>query len=100
MQPLAELLGQALVLEHRKGEEEALVEDVLGREGPVLICWAHEFIPAIVNRIVGDETTAAQTWPDDRFDVVWELDQTNGGWRFTQIPELLLAEDSDIGIEQ
>jgi hypothetical protein len=37
--------------------------------------------------------TPPAQWPDDRFDVVWTLTKTAGGWHFAQLPELLLPQD-------
>ena len=34
-----------------------------------------------------------QEWPDDRFDVVWTFTRDGTGWRFAQVPQLLLAGD-------
>lgn len=97
---LAEQLGQPLNLAHLKGEEDALVAEVLARSGPVLIAWQHEAIPGIVNRITGNSTTCPQQWPDARFDVVWVLDQPMPAviWTFAQVPQLLLASDSNTPI--
>jgi hypothetical protein len=94
---LADFLGQQLVLGHPKGGEDALVADVLSRDGTVLIAWEHEAIPGITNQILGNTTTCPQRWPDDRFDVLWVLRSTGsaGGWAFTQVPQLLLPEDRD-----
>jgi hypothetical protein len=49
-----------LNISHLKGDENSLVDDVLSRDGAVLIAWQHEAIPAIVNRIVGNETACPQ----------------------------------------
>jgi broad specificity phosphatase PhoE len=97
---LAEQLGQPLNLAHLKGEEDALVADVLARNAPVLIAWEHEAIPGIVNRIMGNTTTCPQQWPDARFDLVWVLDQPTpaGIWTFAQVPQLLLPGDSNAPI--
>ncbi len=83
-------------LSFTKGDESELVKAALGADGPVLIAWEHEVIPKIVNAIVGDDTTCPQKWPDKRFDLVWVLDRRKSakGWRFTQVPQLLLAGDS------
>jgi hypothetical protein len=94
---LADFLGQQLVLSHPKGGEDALVADILSRDGAVLICWEHEAIPGIANRILGNTATCPQKWPDERFDVLWVLRPTGGagGWAFTQVPQLLLPDDRD-----
>ena len=97
---LAEQLQLTLKTSHFKGEEIALADDALNQDGPVLICWQHEGIPLIVNRIVGNTTTCPQDWPGSRFDMVWVLDQDMpaGAWEFHQIPQLLLPGDSSAPI--
>ena len=82
--PLAEALKLAPVTTHTKGEEQALVDDVLGRPGTVLICWQHENIAAIGNLIVGNNTTVPQIWPEDRYDLIYVFDRTGDAWRFRQ----------------
>jgi hypothetical protein len=94
---LAEFLGQKLVLDHPKGDENGLVADVLSRGGTVLVAWEHEAIPAIANQILGNATTCPQKWPGDRFDVVWVFDSKGDPvvWTFTQVAQRLLAGDRD-----
>jgi hypothetical protein len=94
---LTRRLGQELIVTHVKGAEAELVPDVLTKGTPVLISWQHELIPEIVNRIVGNNTTCPQTWPDDRFDLVWVLDQNSAeqDWHFAQVPQNLLPGDVD-----
>ena len=69
--PLAEALKLTPVTIHTKGEEQALVHDALGRSGTVLICWQHQNIAAIGNLIVGNNTTVPQSWPEDRYDLIY-----------------------------
>ena len=69
--PLAEALKLTPVTTHTKGEEQALVDDALGRSGIVLICWQHQNIAAIGNLIVGNNTTVPQSWPEDRYDLIY-----------------------------
>jgi hypothetical protein len=77
-----------------EGQEAALAKAAEAAEGPVLIGWHHEAIPTIANAILGDETTAPQHWPGDRFDMVWVFDLQGSGWKFTQVPQMVLAGDS------
>ena len=82
--PLAAALNLAPVTTYTKGEERALVADALGRPGTVLICWQHQNIPLIGNLIVGDETTVPQSWPEDRYDLIWLFDRVDDTWSFRQ----------------
>lgn len=92
---LAQSLGQQLNLSHAKGEEDALVADVLGKGGNVLIAWEHEAIPTIAGQIVGATTPYPQQWPGGRFDLVWVFDRKSGNqkWTFIQVPQMLLPGD-------
>lgn len=81
---LAEALELTPVTTHTKGEERALVDDVLGRSGVVLICWQHQNIAAIGNLIVGNNTTVPQSWPEDRYDLIYVFDRSRDAWRFRQ----------------
>ena len=81
---MAALLGLTPVTDHLKGEEAALVEDALVRSGTVLICWQHEDIPKIGNLIMGNATTVPQSWPEDRYDLIWVFDRKASTWRFRQ----------------
>lgn len=93
---LATELKLALDLRFAEGDEADLVKAVPAAAAPVLICWHHDEIPAIVNAIVGNSTTCPQKWHRARFDLVWVLDRnTAGGWNFSEVPQLLLAGDSD-----
>ncbi|HET7234265.1 MAG TPA: hypothetical protein VFJ16_29905 [Longimicrobium sp.] len=94
--PLAARLGLQINGSYLKGYESEMVSAALAQEGVVLIAWQHEAIPAIANQIVGNDTTVPQTWPGDRFDLVWVFDWNAGAesYTFTQVPQLLLAGDS------
>lgn len=94
--PLATKLRIKVDTSFKKGQEKDLVKKVLARPGIVLICWQHEAIPEIANRILGDQTTAPQEWPGSRFDLVWVFDRDpdSGTYYFSQVPQLLLAGDS------
>jgi hypothetical protein len=95
--PLADLLneteGVALLTTHLKDDLQPLMEDVLSRQGPVLVAWEHKRIPALVG-LLPNSPSVPSDWPDDRFDVVWLFDRTDTGWSFSQLPQLLLSGDS------
>jgi hypothetical protein len=97
---LATLLGTVpgfqFNIQYPKEDTSNIAAAAVAAQGPVLIAWEHELIPAIVNAIVGNSTTCPQTWPD-RFDLVWILDrQAAGGWTFSQVSQLLLSGDSPV----
>jgi hypothetical protein len=93
--PLSEKLDIKINSKYQKGDEADMIKDAIGRDGTVLIAWQHQDIPGIANLILGNSTTAPQTWPGDRFDVVWIFDLQNDAYTFNQIPQRLLAGDSD-----
>lgn len=93
--PLAEKLSISINCDFLRSETEELLEEALASGGVVLICWQQEYLPEIANRILGDETTAPQDWPDDRYDMIWvlERDPASGRYNFKQVPQLLLTGD-------
>jgi len=96
---LAGRLGIPIQSPVPEGEEAALAEAVLASGSEVvLICWEHEHIPAIAQRLpTVDATTIPTVWPDDRFDVIWtfELDTATGRYEFGQVAQQLLPGDTD-----
>ncbi|MFO1207777.1 MAG: hypothetical protein U1E40_00985 [Amaricoccus sp.] len=81
---LAEALRLTPVTTYTKGEERALVDDALNRSGVVLICWQHQNIAGIGNLIVGNDTTVPQSWPEDRYDLIYVFDRSGDAWSFRQ----------------
>jgi hypothetical protein len=96
LQPLAERLGLTIAEPFLQDVLDGLVAAVLACDGDVLVAWEHKRIPLIANRLVSDQTTVPQVWPDDRYDVTWVLEPTLGlqqTFRLRQVPQLLLAGD-------
>jgi hypothetical protein len=79
---------------YQVGDETQLAAAVTACNGVVLVGWEHKHIPLIANAILGN-TTAPQSWPGERFDMVWvfDLDGASGQYSFSQVPQLLLAGD-------
>ena len=94
--PLADALG--LPVEEPPGgadSPERLAEAAAAREGPVLVCARHEALPALA-RALGADGSLPESWPDDRYDVVWLVTPPHGPLR--QWPQRLLAGDADAPI--
>jgi broad specificity phosphatase PhoE len=97
--PLADKLGITVNTSFGKGDEKALVKHVISHPGPTLISWQHGELPNIAEAFPSVTPTPPSEWPDDRFDVVWTLTKTAGGWHFAQLPEQLLPGDQASVIE-
>src|SRR5262249_18240640 len=99
--PLSAKTSLSINTNFLKGDEKDLVDDAVSQQGIVLICWEHEAIPDIANQIVGNNTTAPEKWPADRFDLVsiFDLNASTAQYGFTQVPQLLLAGDSSTIIQ-
>jgi len=89
--PLAERLGQHIHHGRGLGDEAALAAKLAVHDGAALVAWHHEAIPDIARSL--GAVDFPEHWPDDRFDVVWTFTRDGGGWRFAQVPQLLLAGD-------
>ncbi len=94
--PLAQLIGVDINLNFSKGQETALAQVAQVCNGPVLIAWRHEGIPVIANCILGAEVVGPQSWPKDRFDVIFvlTLNPLDGTYSFAQVGQRVLAGDS------
>lgn len=91
--PLALRLRIPVNTSFGKGDEQALADQITSQPGPTLICWQHGEIPAIAQAFGSLAPAPPDTWPDDRFDVIWTLTATDSGWNFAQIPEMVLPYD-------
>jgi hypothetical protein len=92
--PLANKLGLIIATGSLKGQESQVAAQAIACGGIALIGWEHENVPLIANAILGNDTTAPQTWPDERFDLVWVFDlQPDGTYAFSQVPQQVLAGD-------
>ena len=95
VKPLASAIGVAINKQFCEGDEAGLAAAALAAPGPVLIAWHHKPIPRLARLIAGEGLAVPARWPDDRFDMVWVLDQcaAHGRWTFSQAAQNLLAHD-------
>jgi hypothetical protein len=93
--PLATALEIRMQAEHRSdGGEVEVIRRSLAADGPVLICWRHEQIPALAAAL-GVADAAARRWDDDCYDDVWVFARDdNLGWRWSVQHQSLLAGDT------
>lgn len=77
---------------HAKHDTEALMADVLTRDGVVLIAWEHSRIPDCV-ACLPDAPATPEKWPSERYDLIWSFERTGSGWDFTEIHQSLLPGD-------
>ena len=101
IQGLSNRLGVQIASPFAENNEPELAASVLsGYSGVVLICWEHHRIPALASSLPAmPGTVIPQTWPDDRFDVIWAFTLAPGAasaqYAFGQVPQQLLSGDSD-----
>lgn len=93
--PLSQRMNLTINEDFGKADTQELVNEITQLKGIVLACWQHEAIPSIANLILNNTTAVPQTWPSDRFDLVWvfDLNPLTGMYSFSQIPQNLIAGD-------
>ena len=98
--PLAERLALKINSSFERSACESMVEEVFSCRGVVLICWQREYIPEIASHILGSKKVAPANWPEDRFDMIWvfDLDRASNRYKFNQVPQNLLADDTTTSI--
>jgi hypothetical protein len=101
IQGLSDRLSLPIASAFAEGQEPQLAASLVsGYSGVVLICWEHGHIPALASSLPAIPGTAIpQTWPGDRFDVIWTFTLVPGAtpaqYTFGQVPQQLLSGDTD-----
>ena len=91
--PLADRLGLDIVTRYAAGDEARLAAELRTRPGATLVGWKHSGIPRIAEHLGHVTPTPPLRWPGSRYDVVWTFTRNGSGWRFEQIPQMLLPGD-------
>jgi len=91
--PLAARLGLEVIKRYAAGDEAHLTKEISTRPGATLIAWHHEALHMIPYHLGEVNPTPPHRWPPDRFDLIWTFTPDDHGWRFAQIPQLLLPGD-------
>jgi broad specificity phosphatase PhoE len=91
--PLAEKLGLPVDSTIAADDVAAAAEAITRTPGTTLMAWEHHAIPAIAAALGDAQPAPRAKWPGGRFDVIWVFNRAGTGWRFSQVPELLLDGD-------
>jgi broad specificity phosphatase PhoE len=91
--PLSARLGLEVVTRYAAGDEAHLTREISTRPGATLIAWHHEALHRIGHHLDEVHPNPPHRWPADRFDLIWTFTPDDHGWRFAQIPQLLLPGD-------
>lgn len=95
---LADRLGLTPILKFEKGQEAALMAELLALSGVVLVAWEHKaIVEDIIPKIAVHQGTPPTKWPEDRFDVVLRFDRSNGQSKFAYralYPQLLSGDSN------
>jgi hypothetical protein len=96
---LAARLNLRPVVKFGLGQEPALVAEVVGLTGVVLVSWEHKAIAAQILPAISHGQTLTgmpRKWDGTRFDVVLRFDRSAPGapWSFRQLSPRLLSGDS------
>jgi hypothetical protein len=98
--PLAQRLKMTVSTPVKDSKTRHIAEILVGTPGAPLAAWQHQDIPSIAGHIGSVHPTPPAKWPGHRFDIVWVFTRQSGGsWKFTQVPQLLLAGDKRSVIE-
>ena len=101
--PVSLWLGVPIDNSYAEGDEASLGAALAAvHAGITLVCWEHTAIAEIADAIVPITNAAdiPQSWPSDRFDVVYTFtwDETMAKYTFGQVPQMLLSGDVDAPI--
>lgn len=92
---LSEKLKVDLNLGFGEGQEAEIARAAIACNGPVLIAWDHNRIIELAKALAPEQSIPGK-WPGDRFDMIFVFRlQPDGTYKFLQVPQLLLAGDTD-----
>jgi hypothetical protein len=92
--PLSQRLKLTVNSQVTASEPNQIAETLAATKGSSLAAWQFQGIPAIAQHLGTVHPAPPSNWPPDRFDLVWVFTRQHGGtWKFTQVPQLLLAGD-------
>ena len=92
--PLAQRLGMTVSTPVKDSKTAQIAQILATTSGSPLAAWQHQDIPSIAQHIGKVHPAPPKQWPGHRFDIVWVFTRKHDGtWKFSQVPQLLLAGD-------
>jgi hypothetical protein len=98
VEPLVRQLGLEVDDRYEPGQEAELAAELIDRPGATLVSWHHKSLSKIVDNLGEITPWPPRRWPADRYDMVWVFVRVGDGWRFEQVPQLLLPGDRPVPI--
>lgn len=80
------------------GDEQKLLDAAKSSATVALISWRQDSMASFA-RLLLEGDAAVPEWDKSRFDLVWVFSRERRGWRFSQLPQLLLPGDQPTAIE-
>jgi len=98
--PTAHRLYLIIHEEFLKDQFRAMVKHILANDKyinkQIIICWEHTDIEAIATAFGALHVPKAAPWPENRFDLVWQLSSNlENGYNLVQHPQKLMYGDLD-----
>lgn len=93
--PTAARLAVTIEDEFTHQDAEDAAASILGDDRDALVVWHHGSMPKLLGHFpVTNQHDVPKAWPEERFDIVWCLTQSeNGSYEFTEELQDLLADD-------
>lgn len=93
--PTSRRLGVAIEATTIPEDYQELATDIQAAQEPTLVVWHHGSIPAFLQEFpIANSNDIPKSWPEDRFDLIWVLSPSDGGYRWQQVPQALLEGDA------
>jgi hypothetical protein len=93
--PTAHRLGLDIESVNIPGHYDHLATDIQHAGIPTLVVWHHGSIPSFVSAFpVSNSDDVPNSWPDDRFDVIWVLMDAGDHYLWHQMEQRLLEGDA------
>lgn len=93
--PTANRLGVTIDSQPIPDNYSRLVDDLTHSDEPALIVWHHGSIPSFVHAFpLSNDDQVPESWPEDRFDLIWILEPDSSTYRWREYEQALLHGDA------